>query len=136
MVEDPHEPDQVEGFGQTREVVNLHPAKFHLSRQSHFGRRPTRLGEVMVVHVDAEDRCAPLGELEGVKTRVAADVQHAPAGEIGGDEVGDEGPLVGREITPDERVRRQGLGAVRQVEVVKPGRERVDFLLERHTGAR
>ena len=112
VIEDAHEEHEIEPLAEGGQLVHRHLAEFD-ARPGDFGRK-AGLREIPVVGVDAEDPggAAPL-HLDGIEAGIAADVEHAPAGEG----VGERAPLDGRIIT--EKMLRRRLHAAK-VDVVKP----------------
>ena len=89
-----------------------------MSRSEHLGGEPG-LRQVVLVEVDAEHaaRAAPL-HLDRIEAAIAADIEHALAGEIGRERVGEACPFDAGVIA-QEMLRRR-LHAV-EVDVVEPG---------------
>ena len=97
VVEHAHEDHEVEALAQRRDVVDRQVAELDAPSLAgpaqRLGRQP-RLRQIALVAVDAEHprRAAPL-HLDRVEAGVAADVEHALAGHVGGQRVGEAGEL-------------------------------------------
>src|SRR5207253_531382 len=83
VVEHPHEDDEVEALAQSADIVDVGLRELDVVMAERLGGEP-RLGEVALVAVNAEHaRGAAALHLDRIETRVAADVEHALAGDVG-----------------------------------------------------
>src|SRR3979490_1255006 len=124
VVENTQEPDNIEPFCASREVVHGGLLELDAISQAELSRRPVRLLQVVRIDVDGSDIGAPARKLETVEARVAADVEHPLSREIRRDERLYLTPLHQGEIA--QGMLWRGLLAAGKVKIVKPGSESGD----------
>ena len=133
MVQDAEKQHDIEPLVQCRDVVDRELGEFDVAARD-LGGKP-RLAQVAFVDIDRQHPggAAPL-HFERVETAVAADIEHAAAGQIGWDGMREAAPFDGW-IVAEEMVGR-GLHAA-EIDVVEPRPQRRDVaaqLLGRRSG--
>jgi hypothetical protein len=79
----------------------------------------------MLVGLEPRDACAAPRELDRVEAGVAADVERGPAAKVGRKVWLDLAPFERREVA--ERMVGRGLPAIREMQILEPGRQRADL---------
>jgi hypothetical protein len=128
VVEHAHEDHEIELLTQRADIVDRQVAELDIIDTECRGGK-TRLRQIAVVAIDAEHavRATPL-HLDRIEAGVAADVEHALAGEIGR-QCRRETTIFEAGIIAQEMVRR-GPQPITQIDVLEPGRERLDLGLQ------
>jgi len=122
MIKHAHEDHEIELFAKLPDIVGRHLAEFDLETGD-FGCK-FRLRQVFIVGIKAEHALrTPALHFHGVEAGIAADVENGLALQIIRDDAGETAPLDLR-VVPQE-VRRRGTDTL-QIEIVKPGAERID----------
>src|SRR5215216_4013764 len=122
MIKHAHEDHEIEFFTELPDVISRHLAEFDLETID-VGRE-SGLGQVFIVGIEAEHALrAPALHFHGVEARIAADIENGLALQIVRDDASKTTPFDLRIIA--QEVRRRGTDTL-QIEVVKPGAERID----------
>jgi hypothetical protein len=125
VVENAHEKNYVEAFTESPDVIDRQFPELDADLR-HLGREAC-LSQIAIVKINADNAVgAPALHLDGVKAGVAANVENALPGQVGGDSVRELAPFdIG--IIAKEVVWRRW-DAV-EFDVVKPGAELFDAAL-------
>ncbi len=125
VVEHSQEPHEIELLAAGCQLVHGPFPELNVILQSVFARGPTRLREIVRVDIDTRHLRAAARQLEAIEPGIAADIEHAPARQVGGDIGLDLPPLDGRKIAQGMLGRR--LRPIGKVQIVEPRRESGDL---------
>jgi hypothetical protein len=118
VIGDAHEPDEIERTFEFAKPIDRKFTEEGRVVKLEVTSRPAGLRKISSVDIDAEYFRSACCECKTVESRIATDVEDAPAGQIGGNTMPDATPFASRKIA--ERMLRGCLDAARQVQVVKP----------------
>ncbi len=125
VIQHTEKPDDVIPTRRPRERIHGAFAKLDALGEAVLLRGPARLTQIAAVDIHRGDRRAAPGQLEAIEAGIAAHVEHAAAVQVTRQVRLDLPPLHQRKIA--ERMRRRGLPAVRQMQVVEPRAELLDL---------